>query len=73
MTQVANKARVLIGVRGMDKEAGERISAALLSIAGVSQATPDQGSIAVQYDPSAMTVMDLLRAIRKQGFLAGML
>ena len=73
MTQASNKARVLIGVRGMDKEAGERISAALLEVSGVAQATPDQGSIAVQYDPSAMTVMDLLRAIRRQGFLAGML
>ena len=74
MTQATNpKTRVLIGVRGMDKEAGERISAALLALQGVSQAQPDQGQIAVQYDPSALTVMDLLRAIRKQGFLAGML
>ncbi|WP_293915167.1 heavy-metal-associated domain-containing protein [Deinococcus sp.] len=73
MTQPSNKARVLFGVRGMDKEAGVRISAVLLAIPGVTQATPDQGSIAVQYDPTAMTVMDLLRVIRKQGFLAGML
>ncbi|AWN22439.1 heavy-metal-associated domain-containing protein [Deinococcus irradiatisoli] len=73
MTQATKTARVLIGVRGMDKEAGERISAALLQLEGVSQAQPDQGQIAVQYDPSALTVMDLLRSVRKQGFLAGML
>lgn len=73
MTQTTNKARVLIGVRGMDKEAGERISKVLLGMPGVTQSQPDQGQIAVQYDPTALTVMDLLRAIRKQGFLAGML
>ncbi|GAA4023784.1 hypothetical protein GCM10022631_43270 [Deinococcus rubellus] len=73
MTQTTNKARVLIGVRGMDKEAGERISKVLLGMPGVTQAQPDQGQIAVQYDPTALTVMDLLRTIRKQGFLAGML
>lgn len=73
MTQATNKARVLIGVRGMDKEAGVRISKVLLDLPGVTQAQPDQGQIAVQYDPTALTVMDLLRAIRKQGFLAGML
>ena len=73
MTQASNKARVLIGVRGMDKEAGERISKVLLGMPGVTQAQPDQAQIAVQYDPTALTVMDLLRAIRKQGFLAGML
>lgn len=73
MTQPNNKARVLIGVRGMDKEAGVRISSVLLAIPGVTQAQPDQGQIAVQYDPTALTVMDLLRSIRRQGFLAGML
>ncbi|WP_420595381.1 heavy-metal-associated domain-containing protein [Deinococcus sp.] len=72
MTQ-ANKARVLIGVRGMDKEAGDRVSKALLAIEGVLTAQPDQGQIAVQYDPSQLTVMDLIRAVRRQGFLAGML
>ncbi|AZI42705.1 heavy-metal-associated domain-containing protein [Deinococcus psychrotolerans] len=73
MTQPNKKARVLIGVRGMEQESGVRISAALLAMPGVTQAQPDQGQIAVQYDPTALTVMDLLRAIRKQGFLAGML
>lgn len=66
-------ARVLLGVRGMDREAGERIAAILRQTPGVTQATPDQGQIAVHYDPGRLTVMDLVRLVRKQGFLAGML
>lgn len=65
--------RVLLGVRGMNREAGERVSAALLALPGVSRATPDDGQIEVHYDPSQHTVMDLVRAVRSQGFLAGTL
>ena len=65
--------RVLLGVRGMNKEAGEKVAAALLAMPGVRKATPDDGQIEVHYDPSAQTVMDLVRAVRAQGFLAGML
>ncbi|WP_424951149.1 heavy-metal-associated domain-containing protein [Deinococcus sp.] len=65
--------RTLIGVRGMDKEAGLRVAAGLLALGGVLKATPDDGQIEVHYDPSQHTVMDLIRAIRQQGFLAGML
>lgn len=65
--------RVLLGVRGMNREAGEKVAAALLKLAGVSKAVPDAGQIEVHYDPSAQTVMDLVRAVRAQGFLAGML
>ena len=65
--------RVLIGVRGMDREAGQRVAAALEAMNGVSRATPDEGQVEVHYDPSLLTVMDLIRAVRKQGFLAGML
>lgn len=65
--------RVLLGVRGMNKEAGEKVAAALLAMPGVSRATPDDGQIEVHYDPSYHTVMDLVRAVRMQGFLAGML
>lgn len=64
---------MLIGVRGMTKEAGERIAALLLDLPGVAQAMPDDGQIEVHYDPSQLTVMDLLRTVRSQGFLAGML
>ena len=37
------------------------------------KAAPDDGQIEVHYDPSLHTVMDLIREIRQQGFLAGML
>ena len=57
----------------MDREAGQRVAASLEAIDGVSRATPDEGQIEVHYDPSLLTVMDLIRAVRKQGFLAGML
>ncbi|MFB9081565.1 cation transporter [Deinococcus wulumuqiensis] len=69
----ATATRVLLGVRGMNREAGERVAAALLALPGVSQATPDEGQIEVHYDPSLHTVMDLVRTVRMQGFLAGML
>lgn len=65
--------RVLIGVRGMTREAGERVAALLLDQGGVARAIPDDGQIEVHYDPSQLTVMDLLRTVRSQGFLAGML
>ncbi len=65
--------RVLIGVRGMTKEAGARIATLLLDQGGVTKAIPDDGQIEVHYDPSRLTVMDLLRTVRSQGFLAGML
>lgn len=65
--------RVLLGVRGMNREAGEKVAAALLVLPGVVRAMPDEGQIEVHYDPSQLTVMDLVRAVRGQGFLAGML
>ncbi len=65
--------RVLLGVRGMSREAGQTVAAALRALPGVSKAAPDDGQIEVHYDPSQHTVMDLIRAIRQQGFLAGML
>ena len=57
----------------MNREAGERIGKLLLDMDGVSRAVPDEGQIEVHYDPSRLTVMDLLRTVRAQGFLAGML
>jgi copper chaperone len=65
--------RVLLGVRGMNRDAGQRVAEKLRALPGVSQATPDDGQIEVHYDPSQHTVMDLVRAVRAQGFLAGML
>ncbi|WP_407541442.1 heavy-metal-associated domain-containing protein [Deinococcus radiomollis] len=57
----------------MDKESGLRVAASLLALPGILKAAPDDGQIEVHYDPSQHTVMDLIRAIRQQGFLAGML
>lgn len=66
--------RVLLGVRGMDTpEAKERVRATLLAVDGV--ATVEVGAdqqAAVSYDPTVVTVMDLIRALRNIGFLAGM-
>ncbi len=74
MANMTNSAtRVLLGVRGMSREAGDRVSAALKDLPGVERATPDEGQIEVHYDPTRLTVMDLVRAVRAQGFLAGML
>lgn len=65
--------RVLLGVRGMNKEAGERVATALRQLPGVLKAIPDDGQIEVHYDPSQLTNMDLIRTVRQQGFLAGMI
>jgi hypothetical protein len=65
--------RVLLGVRGMSRDAGQQVAAALLATPGVQRATPDVGQIEVYYDATALTVMDLVRKVRAQGFLAGML
>ncbi|GAB5602746.1 hypothetical protein FJNA_12710 [Thermus sp. FJN-A] len=67
--------RVMIGIRGEPTPEGmERILTALKRLEGVAgaQATgPSQ--LEVEYDPQALTVMDLIRTIREEGFLAGML
>ncbi len=67
-------ARVLMGVRGMDTlEARERVMATLRVVPGVLEVTPgDAGRVAVEYDAGEITAMDLIRALRKIGFLAGM-
>lgn len=67
--------KVLLGVRGLvDSEATERVVKALKSLKGVTEVAPSQaGQIEISYDPAAITVMDLLRTVRGQGFLAGML
>lgn len=66
--------RVLLGVRGMDdEEAGERVRAALAEVPGVLAVRPgDARQVEVRYDDSEATVMDMIRALRRLGFLAGM-
>ena len=65
--------RVLLGVRGLTPESGEKVAQHLLTMPGVSKAMPDTEQIEVHYDPGKHTIMDLVREVRSQGFLAGML
>jgi len=67
--------RVLLGVRGLpDPAAAERVVVALKAVGGVQTvSSPHPGQMEVTYDPADLTVMDLIRAVRGQGFLAGML
>ncbi|WP_018111141.1 heavy-metal-associated domain-containing protein [Thermus igniterrae] len=67
--------RVLIGIRGEPTPEGmERILKALKGLEGVAQAqATGPAQVLVEYDPQALTVMDLIRTIREEGFLAGML
>ncbi len=66
--------RAVVAVRGMDtQEARQRVRSALAAVAGVSEVMPGDGSkMIVEYDPTEATVMDLIRALRRIGFLAGM-
>jgi copper chaperone len=67
--------KVLLGVRGLSEvDATEKVIKALKSLKGVSDVVnPHPGQLEVNYDPGQVTVMDLLRTVRGQGFLAGML
>ncbi|WP_276956113.1 heavy-metal-associated domain-containing protein [Allomeiothermus silvanus] len=67
--------RVLIGVRGVEqKEQMEKIVLALSKLEGVGKAVATSlGQVEVEYDAHRLTVMDLIRTVREQGFLAGML
>lgn len=67
--------RVLLGVRGLERpDQTDKLSAALKKIDGVGSVNPaDPGQLEIEYDPYKLTVMDLIRTVREQGFLAGML
>lgn len=66
--------RVLLGVRGMDtKDSALVVSETLSRLEGVLSVDAGTDSQAVvEYDATELTVMDLIRALRRQGFLAGM-
>jgi copper chaperone len=70
-----NMNRVLLEVRGLvTEEASEKVMAALKSVQAVTDVNnPHPGQIEVSFDPTQATVMDLLRAVRSVGYLAGML
>ncbi len=61
-------------VRGMDtEEARQQVAATLRAVAGVIDVQrADTQQMSVTYDPTEVTVMDLIRALRRIGFLAGM-
>ncbi len=66
--------RVMLGVRGMDTDAATSlVTEALHAVPGVLvvEAGTD-GQAVVVYDASQATVMDLIRGLRRKGFLAGM-
>jgi len=67
--------RVLLGVRGAETEEQMRVIAeALARLEGVAKVeVPQPGQVLVEYDPHRLTVMDLIRAVREEGFLSGML
>ena len=67
--------RVLIGIRGEPTPEGmDRILKALRALDGVEEAqATGPAQLQVTYDPQSLTVMDLIRTIREEGFLAGML
>jgi len=68
------KQRVMLGVRGMDNaSATELVTETLTGVPGVESVEAGlDGQAVVVYDASELTVMDLIRALRREGFLAGM-
>ncbi len=66
--------RILLGVRGLDDEDDrERVHRALADVPGVLHVGPgDAGQVEVRYDDTETTVMDMIRALRRLGYLAGM-
>lgn len=66
--------RLLLGVRGMDTEDGASfVTETLEALSGVHRVEAGTDcQAAVEYDPTVVTAMDLIRALRKIGFLAGM-
>lgn len=67
--------RVLIGVRGVEvPDQMKQIVGALQQVQGINKAASHNlGQVEVEYDESRLTTMDLIRTVREQGFLAGML
>lgn len=66
--------RALLTVRGLDNEpAKAKVLAALQAVPGVVEArAAGDGQVLVRYDGGDVTVMDLIRTLRRLGFVAGM-
>ena len=68
-------ARVLLGVRGMENEHDTvRVEKLLLDVDGVLSASVSyrDKQAAIEYDETEITTIDLIRALRSEGFQAGM-
>ena len=66
-------ARVLLGIRGMESESdANKVKETLLAVEGVQKVEASGKQAAVEYDPGDSTITDLIRALRKVGFSAGM-
>jgi len=67
--------RVMLGIQGVENYGQmEVVSKALEKQKGVNKVEVQQlGQVVVEYDPQQLTVMDLIRAVREEGYLAGML
>jgi len=66
--------RALLAVAGLDTDAArDKVLAVLRDLPGVAEALPSgDGQVLVTYDGGELTVMDLIRALRRLGFVAGM-
>jgi copper chaperone len=66
--------RALLSVQGLDTDAARaKVMATLRSLPGVVEATPSgEAQVLVRYDGGEVTVMDMIRALRRLGFVAGM-
>ncbi len=67
-------ARVLLGIKDVKRQADvDIVKRVLLTMHGVQsvQAGMD-GQAAVEYDGDELTIMELLRALRREGYVAGM-
>jgi copper chaperone len=66
--------RAMLSVRGLDTEAARvKVLATLRGVPGVVEATSaGEAQVLVRYDGGEVTIMDMIRALRRLGFVAGM-
>ncbi len=67
-------ARVLLGIKDLKGQSEvDRVKKTLLIISGVKSVSAGlDGQASVEYDGDELTIMDLIRALRKEGFVSGM-
>lgn len=67
-------ARVLLGIKDLKGQSEvDRVKRTLLIVSGVKSVSAGlDGQASVEYDGDELTIMDLIRALRKEGFVSGM-